>query len=110
MEILERLCPDNFRNIKTGDLLRKALVNTFRKTNKLLCQKYRISCKGLIFEDPRDDITDLPGRFERLFFLETQRAIREMALDRASFDPSDIRQPVTTENALAAWWTNQTGQ
>jgi len=110
-EILERLCPGNLRNIKTGDLLRKALVNTFRKTNKILCRKYGISCEGLIFEeDPCDNITDPSGRLERLFSFETQCAIRELALEKATFDPPDNRQPAPTENAIAAWWTNQTGQ
>ena len=60
MEILERLCPTNFRKIKTGDLLGKALVNTFRKTNKILCRKYEIPCKGLISEEPRDEIAGPP--------------------------------------------------
>jgi hypothetical protein len=113
MEILERLCPDNFREIKTGDLLREALVNTFRKTNKILCRKYGIPCKGLISEDPRDEIAGLPARFERLFSFETQCAIREMALETASFDLPDNRQPAAAsaaENAISAWWTSQTGQ
>jgi hypothetical protein len=109
MEILERLCPDNFRKIKTGDLLRKALANTFRKTNKILCWKYRIPCKGLISEEPRDEIAGLPARFERLFSFETQCVIREMALETASFDPPDNRGPAATENAISAWWTNQKG-
>jgi hypothetical protein len=113
MEILERLCPNDFREIKTGDLLRKALVNTFRKTNKILCRKYRIPCKGLISEDPHDEIAGLPARFERLFSFETQCAIREMALKKASFDPTDNRQSAATataEIAISAWWTNQTGE
>jgi hypothetical protein len=111
MEILERLCPNDFRDIKTGDLLRKALVHTFRKKNKILCRKYGISCKGLNFEeDPRDDIAGLPARFERLFSFETQCAIREMALETASFDPPDNRGPAATENAISAWWTNQIGE
>jgi hypothetical protein len=113
MEILERLCPNDFREIKTGDFLRKALVNTFRKTNKILCRKYRIPCRGLTFQDPNDDLTGRPARFERLFSFETQRAIREMALEKASFDPPDNHQTAVTstaENAISAWWTNQTGQ
>jgi hypothetical protein len=113
MESLERLCPNDFREIKTGDFLRKALVNNFRKTNKILCRKYRIPYRGLISEDSRDEIAGLPARFERLFSFETQCAIREMALETASFDPPDNRQSAATataENAISAWWTNQMGE
>jgi hypothetical protein len=112
-EVLEHLCRDNLRQVKTGEELRNALAKAFRKKNKLFCWKHKVPRKGLIFDDSYDDATGRSARLERLFSFETQCAIREIASLRTRFDlPDDRRKSAmaAAENAIVAWWTNERGE
>jgi hypothetical protein len=110
IEVLECLCRDEFRHMKTGEALHDALVKTFRKRNKLFCRKHKVPCKGLVFDDAYDDVTGRSALLERLFSFETQCAIAEIISLRARFDTPDGGQTTAVamaENAIAAWWADR---
>jgi hypothetical protein len=67
IEVIDHLCRDNIRHVKTGEALRGALVNAFRKRNRLFCRKYKVPPRPKIsvFRMRRDELPVRPGQIPR---------------------------------------------
>jgi hypothetical protein len=100
---------DHLQDMKTGKALRGAFTRKFRNANISLCRKYKLPFEGLSFDDASKAAA--PARMERLFSFETQCSLREITSQGPlPEDESHRAVRAANANALASWWTDQSGE